>query len=230
VFDSTWTSIAALQRVGFSARLWGFLTLVALLLRSLVDEHREMRKHGAERTECAGGMRTDVVTLLQVRDVCTYSIVYRSVTKGPAAKNDEDSPAAKEAREALIALITALKAVDAVLESGEKGSADAKAALTPAFTKVCARCPPVGGRGGVRSAQRLGRFAVRHVRALHCHHWLPYALALRLCSPLRELSVGADLLMLGLGWRLGRQTAFNTVMTVTPSRLRSSYPSGARCG
>jgi hypothetical protein len=32
---------------------------------------------------------------MQVRDVCTYSIVFRSVTKGPAVKNDEDSAVAK---------------------------------------------------------------------------------------------------------------------------------------
>jgi len=71
-----------------------------------------------------------------VRDVCTYSIVYRSVTRGPAVKNSEDGPLATEARESLIALISAQKSLDAVLESGENGSPDAKAAVTPAFTKV----------------------------------------------------------------------------------------------
>ena len=90
----------------------------------------------AERRGGARWIWVDVVTRWQVRDVCTYSIVYRSVTKGPAAKNDEDSPAAKEAREALIALITALKAVDSILEGGEQGSEEAKKAITPAFTQV----------------------------------------------------------------------------------------------
>lgn len=59
------------------------------------------------------------------RDVCTYGIVYKSVTVGPAAKNESDSPEFKEITDAIVALISGLKNLDALLASSAEGNAQA---------------------------------------------------------------------------------------------------------
>eukprot|EP00959_Pyramimonas_sp_CCMP1952_P018670 394377-Pyramimonas_sp.AAC.1 len=59
------------------------------------------------------------------RDVCTYGIVFKSVTKGPAAKHDEESPEYKEITTSIISLVQGLKNLDALLASSAAGIEEA---------------------------------------------------------------------------------------------------------
>lgn len=72
----------------------------------------------------------------KVRDVCTYGIVYKSVTVGPAAKNDPESPEYKEATAAIISLVTSLKNLDALLASSADGNAEAPKQFSSNFAST----------------------------------------------------------------------------------------------
>lgn len=72
----------------------------------------------------------------KVRDVCTYGIVYKSVTQGPAAKNDPDSPQFKEATAALISVVTSLKNLDALLASSAAGDMEAPKLFSSNFSST----------------------------------------------------------------------------------------------
>eukprot|EP00240_Pyramimonas_obovata_P012902 CAMPEP_0118932676 /NCGR_PEP_ID=MMETSP1169-20130426/10562_1 /TAXON_ID=36882 /ORGANISM="Pyramimonas obovata, Strain CCMP722" /LENGTH=240 /DNA_ID=CAMNT_0006875371 /DNA_START=113 /DNA_END=835 /DNA_ORIENTATION=+ len=72
------------------------------------------------------------------RDVCTYGIVYKSVTKGPAAMHESDSPEFKEITNSIVALIRGLKNLDALLASSAEGDAEAPKLFSSNFSSTIA--------------------------------------------------------------------------------------------
>lgn len=65
-----------------------------------------------------GSVDLSLFTSLTARDVCTFGIVTRSATTGPAARWPADSPVAQEARAALGSVLDGFAALDERLGAG----------------------------------------------------------------------------------------------------------------
>jgi len=102
-------------------RMFNVLTLTEGSSPQYGEAQEALRKASLDCLEPAVGLQG----FAKVRDVCTLSIVYKSVTKGPAAKHDPDSAEYKEATASLIALGSGLHNLDDLLVAGAAGSAEA---------------------------------------------------------------------------------------------------------
>jgi len=121
--------------------LTGTVTLAKLRLRdaALLEGDAARAALSAAALDCLD-VRPNLQAYNNIRDVCTFSIVARSVTSGPAARHADDSAQALETAAALRAVRQGFAAVDARLAAGEAASeafATLNAALDRFTLAVC---------------------------------------------------------------------------------------------
>eukprot|EP00238_Polyblepharides_amylifera_P015274 CAMPEP_0196590852 /NCGR_PEP_ID=MMETSP1081-20130531/67758_1 /TAXON_ID=36882 /ORGANISM="Pyramimonas amylifera, Strain CCMP720" /LENGTH=236 /DNA_ID=CAMNT_0041914059 /DNA_START=147 /DNA_END=857 /DNA_ORIENTATION=+ len=108
------------------------LSVQELALGNMPDYKKAREALGPATLDCVAPS-AGLALYSNVRDVCTYSIVFRSVTQGPAAQHALESAQYIEAKSSLSDLLTKLRQIDSYLEGGELGEEDAQAKLQLAF-------------------------------------------------------------------------------------------------
>ena len=92
--------------------------------------------------DCVAPTTTALGAYSNFRDVCTFRIVYTSVTSGPAARNPPGEPVGDEAGEALRGLVASFDALDAAVGASEPVDAafDAASAALSRFEAAVIAC------------------------------------------------------------------------------------------
>ncbi|KAK3280868.1 hypothetical protein CYMTET_11322 [Cymbomonas tetramitiformis] len=80
----------------------------------------------------------NLTAFAKFRDVCTYGIVLKSVTKGPAAKNGPDTANGVEAFAAFDSALSAMLDLDRLLEVSTESNPEDVAAVDASFLKLFA--------------------------------------------------------------------------------------------